>query len=188
MGNVSPEKQFKFQKAKDLHQKGYNIKSIAHQLGAGRKTIRKYIAIDSLKGRELTKSRSMTIFSGFESELLSLYLQETSFLGLFKHIVELGFNGKHTQFCERMNKLINNGKASKTREKGKLPALKPTKTWTTSKLAFMTLSKSGTLKDEDQNFMDFLFLKSPEIRKTAILAKSFKELFAAKKKAVSENG
>lgn len=45
----------------------------------------------------------------------------------------------------------------------------------------MALSKSGTLKEEDQNFLDFLFFKSPEINKTAILANSFKELFAAKK-------
>jgi transposase len=28
----------------------------------------------------------------------------------------LGVNGKYTQFCERMNKLINDGKTAKTRE------------------------------------------------------------------------
>lgn len=181
VGNVSLEKQFKFQKAKELHQKGYSIKSIAEQVGAGRKTIRKYIGTDSLKGREPTESRHMTNFNDYESELLKLYLPTTTFLSLFNHIIGLGFNGKYTQFCERMNKLINDGKTAKTREKVHLPALKPVKTWSTSKLAFMALSKSGTLKEEDQNFMDFLFLKSPEINKTAILANSFKELFAAKK-------
>lgn len=80
-----------------------------------------------------------------------------------------------------MNKLINDGKTAKTREKEHLPALKPVKTWSTSKLAFMALSKSGTLKEEDRNYMDFLFLKSPEIHKTGTLANSFRELFTAKK-------
>gem|GEM_PF-2930910 len=172
VGNVNPEKQFKFEKAKELHQKGYGIKSIADQLGAGRKIIRKYIATDSLKGREPTKSRNMTNFSGFESELLRQYLPTTTFLSLFTHIVEKGFNGKYTQFCERMNKLINDGKTAKTRKKEHLPPLMPVKTWSTSKLAFMALSKSGTLKEEDKNFLDFLFLKSPEINKTAILVSS----------------
>ncbi len=130
----------------------------------------------------------MTNFNDYESELLKLYLPTTTFLSLCNHIIGLGFNGKFTQSCERINKLINDGKTAKTREKVHLPALKPVNTWSTSKLAFMALSKSGTLKEEDQNFIDFIFLKSSEINKTAILAKSFKELFAAKKKAVSENG
>ncbi len=181
VGNVSPERQYKFQKAQELHQKGYSIKSIANQLGAGRKTIRKYIATESLKARKTTTSRNLTNFSGFESELQRLYSSKTTFLSLFDHIVGLGFNGKYTQFCERMNMLINDGKTSKTRDKEHLPALKPVKTWSTSKLAFMALSKRGILKEEDQNFMDFLMLKSPEIHRTFILAKSFKELFAEKK-------
>lgn len=181
VGNVSLEKQYKFQKAKELRQKGYSIKSIANHVGAGRKTIRKYIATQSLKAKETTISRNQTNFSGFESELQRLYSPKTTFLSLFNHIVELGFNGKYTQFCERMNMLINDGKTAKTRQKEHLPALKPVKTWSTSKLAFMALSNKGTLKEEDQNFMDFLFLKSPEIHRTFILANSFKELFAEKK-------
>src|SRR5690606_4866950 len=93
VGNVSPEKQFKFQKAKELHQKGYSIKSIAGQLGAGRKTIRKYIATDSLKGREPTKSRNMTNFSGFVPELLRLCQPTTTFLTLLTILSVWGSTG-----------------------------------------------------------------------------------------------
>ena len=185
VGNVSPERQYKFQKAQELHQKGYSIKSIANQLGAGRKTIRKYIATESLKARKTTTSRNLTNFSGFESELQRLYSSKTTFLSLFDHIVGLGFNGKYTQFCERMNMLINDGKTSKTRDKEHLPALKPVKTWSTSKLAFMALSKRGILKEEDQNFMDFLMLKSPEIHRTFILA-NLQGTFCGKKRRQSQ--
>ncbi|WP_394801515.1 hypothetical protein [Belliella filtrata] len=41
------------QKAKELHQKVQSIKSIAKQLGSGRKTIRKYLASECLISREI---------------------------------------------------------------------------------------------------------------------------------------
>ena len=177
VGKVNPKRQHKFQKSKELHQKGYSIKAIAKQLGASRQTIRKYIDADNLSSREST---SRTNFSSFESELFRLYQKKESFLKIFNQIVRLGYNGKYTHFCERMNKLINDGKNSKTREDVNLPKLRPLKTWSVTKLSFMALSKSGTLKEDDQSFLDLLFLKSPEIKETAILANSFKNLFITK--------
>jgi transposase len=45
----------------------------------------------------------------------------------------------------------------------------------------MALTKGGELKEEDQNYLDFLLKKSPEIKELAILANEFKELFSMKK-------
>lgn len=180
VGNVGPDRQFKFQKARELHQQGYGIKAIAKQLGAGRKTIRKYLASECLVSREINGSRTLTNFSGFESELIKLSQTNTTYLNLFNHITEKGFNGKYSQFCERMNKLINDGKTAKTRENNLLPLLKPVKTWSLSKMAFIALAKAGTLKEEDQKYLDILLQKSPEIKHSTDLAHAFHQLFVAK--------
>jgi transposase len=178
VGTVNPKRQHKFQKAKDLHQKGYSVKAIAKQLGSNRETIRKYIDSDCLSSRE---ARSRTNFNNFESEVLRRSQIKESFLDTFNYIVKLGFNGKYSSFCERMNKLINDGKNARTRVESNLPRLSPIKTWSVTKLSFMALSKSENLKEEDKSFINLLYLKSPEIQKTAILANSFKELFVTKK-------
>ncbi len=180
VGNVGPDRQFKFQKARELHKEGYGIKAIAKQLGAGRKTIRKYLASECLVSREINRSRILTNFCDFESELIKLSQTNTTYLNLFNHITEKGFNGKYSQFCERMNKRGNDGKAAKTRGNKVLPLLRPVKTWSLSKLAFIALAKAGTLKEEDQKYLDILLQKSPEIKNTTDLAHSFRQLFVAK--------
>ncbi|PWJ48797.1 helix-turn-helix resolvase-like protein [Dyadobacter jejuensis] len=142
VGNVGPDRQFKFKKAKELHQKGYSIKAIAKQLGAGRKTIRKYIASECLVSREVIRSRTLTNFCDFESELISLSQSQTTYLNLFNHISENGFDGKYSQFCIRMNKLIDDGKSAKARSNKVRPLLKPIRTWSLSKLAHIALAKT----------------------------------------------
>jgi transposase len=180
VGNVGPDRQFKFQKAKELHQKGYGIKTIAKQLKAGRKTIRKYLASEHLVSREVNRSRTMTNFGDFETDLVRLYKPNTTYLELFNRISEMGFNGKYTQFCQRMNTLINDGETAKTRKDRLLPILKPAKTWSLSKLAFIAMAKTGTLKEEEQKYLDLLLQKSPEIKRSTVMAHSFRQLFVAK--------
>jgi len=180
VGNVSPHRQFKFQKARELHKAGYGIKAIAKQLGAGRGTIRKYLASECLVSREVNRSRTLTNFCDFESELIRFSQTNSTYLNLFNHIIEKGFNGKYGQFCERMNKLGNDGKTPKTRGNKVLPLLRPVKTWSLSKLAFITLARSGTLKEEDQKYLDILLQRSPEIKHSTDLAHSFRQLFVAK--------
>ena len=72
------------------------------------------------------------------------------------------------------------GKTAKTRENNLLPLLKPVKTWSLSKMAFTALAKAGTLKEEDQKYLDILLQKSPEIKHSTDLAHSFHQLFVAK--------
>ena len=58
--------------------------------------------------------------------------------------------------------------------------LQPVKTWSLSKLAFIALAKTGTLKEEEQKYLDLLLQKSPEIKRSTDLAHSFRQLFVAK--------
>ena len=136
VGMINPKRQHKFQKAKELHQKGYSGMAIPKQLGSNRETIRKYIDADYLSSRA---SRSRTNFDSFESEMLRRSQIKESFMDIFNHIVRLGFNGKYSHFCERMNKLINDGKNSRIREESNLQKLSPVKTWSVTKLSFMAL-------------------------------------------------
>lgn len=149
--------------------------------GCGQKDNQKVYCNRKAKKQGNTIFKEFYKLQQFEPELIRLFSSKTTMLSLFDHIVGLGFNGKYTQFCERMNLLINDGHNSKTREKNLLPALKPEKSWSTSKLAFMALAKGGRLKKEDQNYLDFLLKKSLEIKELAMLANEFKELFSIKK-------
>lgn len=176
---VNAERHYKFQQAKELHKQGYSLKAIARQLKAGRKTIRKYIAMEQFKSREVNETHYSTNFSDFQNILLEMYSPDITYLSIFNHVKKLGFNGKYGQFCHRMNQLINDGRTSRSRKSNQLPVLKPVKTWSTSRLSFMALSE-GKLNTEDQAFLDFLFSKSPEIKTTAELAQSFKKLVTRK--------
>jgi transposase len=112
-GNVSTERQFKFEKVKELHEKGYKIKAIARHLNAARRTVRKYIHLVSLPGRENPAvSPTFTNFSNFEAYLLEHYKPGVTYKTLFQAIQNQGFNGKYTSFCERMNKMKEGGGAT----------------------------------------------------------------------------
>ncbi len=180
-GNVSSERQFKFEQVKELHKKGYTIKAIARHLNAGRKTIRKYIHLASLPGRENPAvSPAFTNFNDFEAYLLEHYKPGVTYKTLFQAIQSQGFNGKYTSFCERMNKILKRGRDTfmPSLGGGHLPKLNPIKTWSVSKLAFMALGNADELKEKDREFLEFLYCKSPDIKHT--LALKFKELFHSK--------
>lgn len=182
-GSVSVDRQFKFEKAKELHQKGYKIKAIARHLKAARKTVRKYIHLASLQGKQNPEtSPTYTNFNHFETYLLSQYKPGITFKTLFQAIQDQGFNGKYTSFCERMHKLLKGidftGKAGFT--EGNLLKLSPVKTWTTSKLAFMALGNADKLEAKNREFLNFLYSKSPVLKLTVALALKFKELFQSK--------
>jgi len=183
IGNISSERQFKFEKAKELHQQGYKVKTIARILQAGNKTVRKYIQLDILPSRQSPVNSSQeTNFNRFRSQLIEGFLPEVTYKSLYQSIQQQGFNGKYTQFCENMNRLVKVKTSSDTAKlkRGNLPKLAPIQTWSTSKLAFMALGKENKLKSKDQEFLDFLYNKSPEIKAAADLALRFKELFQNK--------
>ncbi|GAA0894518.1 hypothetical protein GCM10009122_41990 [Fulvivirga kasyanovii] len=183
-GDASAMRQYKFEKAKKLHLQGYKIKAIARILGAGHKTIKKYIQLDMLPSRQppLNYIRQ-TNFMRFTGYLLKECGSDVSYRFLFGAVKQQGYNGSYSQFCKNMSKLIQGEVTShQSREKIlSIPKLASIQTWSTSKLAFMALRERDSLHLVDQEFLDFLYAKSPQIKEDVALAIRFKNLFKNKR-------
>jgi len=97
---------------------------------------------------------------------------------LHKTIVEMGFNGKYTQFCNKMNELKNTQPALRPKSTG--PIL--VKTWSPTRLSLMLYMEPCELKRaDDKDFLKLLFEKYPQMKKMEKLVKGFKNLFKTKK-------
>ena len=126
------QRQMKFEKAKELHQQGYKIKTIAKMLQAAPRTIRKYIQHDEFPRRQAPISQAaLTNFHEFREYLLKFYGKQ-DYLTLYANIRDKGFNGKYTQFCSNMNQYIKPDSDNTS-----LPKLSPIKTWSTSQISFI---------------------------------------------------
>lgn len=169
------ERQLKFEKAKELHQQGCGVKTIAKMLQAGPRTIRKYIQHEEFPQRQAPATkRSLTNFHDFREYLLKFYGKQ-DYQTLHAHICDKGFNGGYTQFCTNMNRYIKPASDSAS-----LPKLAPIKTWSTSKISFMIFQPEDLLRKTDQAFLKFLCKEVPEIKAAAEMAVEFKNLFKNK--------
>ena len=169
----NPEREMKFEKAKELASQGYNLKAIATTLKAHHRTIKKYLASEEFLHRKAPINRKfLTNFYDFKDYLLKSY-HNHDYQTLYASIRTQGFNGKYTQFCHNMNRYIKP-------EKPDLPKLPPIETWSNSKLSFMVLQQEDKLIAEDLDFLNFLYQKVPQIKATAELIKDFKNLFLFK--------
>ena len=168
------ERLMKFEKAKELAEKGYSLKAIAKILNAHRRTIKKYIRSEELPRRQASLNpRYMTNFFQFRDFLFEHY-KDQDYQTLYANIRARGFNGKYTQFCHNMNRFIRP-------ENPALPRLPPIDTWSTSRITFMVLQQQEKLTLKDRDFLDFLFHKAPRIKAAAELTRDFKNLFLDKK-------
>jgi len=132
----------KFEKAKELHQQGYKIKTIAKMLQAGPRTIRKYIQHDEFPKRQAPVSQTtMTNFHEFREYLVKFYGTQ-DYLSLSKNIRDQGFNGKDTQFCSNMNQFIKS-----VSDDPFLPKLPPIKTWSTEDFLYGITARRLIKKD-----------------------------------------
>lgn len=175
-----PERQMKFEKAKELAGQGYSLKAIARILGAHRRTVRKYIRAGEFPRRQTPLNpRYMTNFFEFKDYLFEFY-KDLDYMTLYANIRKQGFNGKYTQFCHNMNRFIKP-------EKPGLPRLPPIETWSTSRISFMVLQQEDKLSPKDRNFLNFLYQKDPQIKDTAELARDFKNLFLDKAEGTLQN-
>ena len=183
-GNVSLQRQFKFEKAKELYSKGYGIGPIAKHLNASRRSIRKYIRLDVLPARtEPVYSQLISNFDKFRQYLSANYKPGiTTYRQLHQTIVANGFNGKYSSFCDRMNQLVKGGEMQFVSQNANI-ALKPLpdiKIWSITKLSFMALSDVDKLNVTDKEFLDFLYSSSSMISEASELASQFKKLFHTK--------
>ena len=179
--NISIDKQHKFENVKDLYSKGISIRQIARTVRLTRITVRKYITIEQLVKRQ---SRTTTNLDAFIDFLIQDDNRVKTYRELHKTIVEMGFNGKYTQFCCKMNEVYNMQPSLRPKSTG--PIL--VKTWSPTRLSIMLYMELDELKrDEDKDFLKLLFEKCPQIEKIEKLVKGFKKLFIAKEDGMLKN-
>lgn len=103
---------------------------------------------------------------------------------LHKTIIEMGFNGRYTQFCCKMNEIYNMQHSLRPKSTG--PIL--VKTWSPTRLSLMLYMELDELKrDDDKDFLKLLFEKCPQIEKMENLVKGFKKLFIAEEDGMLKN-
>ncbi|MGY0035129.1 ISL3 family transposase [Pedobacter sp. NJ-S-72] len=155
--NISVDRLHKFEKVKELRSNGVAIKQIARTTKLARGTVRKYILMEQLGKRQ---SRTSTNLEAFLDFLLQEHNRNKTYRELHKTIMQMGFNGKYTQFCAKMNDLYNTQS---------LPRLKPLypvpiKTWSPTRLSLMLYMEPDQLKgNDDKDFLKLLFEKLPQI-------------------------
>ena len=179
--NISIDKQYKFEKVKDLYSKGVSIRQIAKTVKLTRITVRKYTTMEQLVKRQ---SRTTTNLDAFIDFLIQEDNRVKTYRELHKTIIEMGFNGRYTQFCCKMNEVYNMQPSLRPKSTG--PIL--VKTWSPTRLSIMLYMELDELKrDEDKDFLKLLFEKCPQIEKMEKLVKGFKKLFIAKEDGMLKN-
>jgi transposase len=173
--NSNPELLLRFSKVKELKDKGYTIRAISRSLGITRTTIRKYLIMDFLPKKTGSRSTNFDAYQGF-------LLQETNagrlYTDLYADIVNLGFNGGYTQFCNNMNILFKSSKMTRPYRKADPSIIK---TWSAGKLSFLLQKERAKLTTEDKKFLSQLCRQYPIVNQTAKQVKQFKKLFQDKK-------
>lgn len=179
--NISIDKQHKFEKVKELYSKGIAIRQIARTVKLARGTVRKYVTMEQLVKRQ---SRTTTNLDAFIDFLIQEDNRGNTYRELHKTIIEMGFNGKYTQFCCKMNEIYDMQPSLRPKPTG--PAL--VKTWSPTRLSLMLYMEPDELKrDDDKDFLKLLFEKSPQIAKMEKLVKGFKKLFIVKEDGMLKN-
>ena len=179
--NINPKRQHKFDNVKQLHEKGYSLKAIARTVKSHRHTVKKYINLEKLPKKQ---SRLSTNFDAFQAFLLHAGNTEKTYKVLHQMISSKGFTGGYSQFCNNMNDLY---KRHKVTSKSSPVKLVPIKTWSAIKLSLMVYKDKNELKNEDRQFLELLYHKSPQIRQTGELVRSFKILFQSKEDGSLKN-
>lgn len=172
--DISVDKQHKFEKVKELHAQGFSIRQIATAVNVSRVTIRKYLNMEHLSTRE---SRNSTNLDAFISFLILEDNRNKTYRELHQTIATMGFNGKYSQFCHKMNHIC--AIQPSFRKKDTFPV--PIKTWSPTRLSLMLYMEPDQLQcTDDLKFLKLLFEKCPEIKQMGQFVKNFKKLYQCK--------
>lgn len=173
---VNVKRQYIFEKVKELRQAGKSIKSIAKTLKAHRQTVKKYINADEYPKRE---SKHNIQFDSYIEYLIHESNQGKIKKELHQNIVNMGFKGKYSQFCFNFNRLSEEKFSGLSSGKSITP-LTPIRTWSPARLSMMLYMDSKQLNTYDNEFLNLLLNKYPEIKQLEQLVKNFKDLFINK--------
>ena len=173
--NIGAHKQYLFDKVKELYANGITLRQIARITNLDRKTVARYVSMEKLEKRQSSNSTNLESFINY---LLSEGNHGKTYRELHNTIVQMGFNGKYTQFCHKMNEVYNMPGLSRMKYKAQVVVAK---TWSPTQLSLMLYRESKHLKEDDKEFLELLFEKLPQIKQMEQLIKDFKQLFLIKK-------
>ncbi|HFK5535976.1 TPA: ISL3 family transposase [Elizabethkingia anophelis] len=172
--NIDVARQHKFDKVKELYSTGITLRQIARITKLARGTVRKYVLMEQLEKRQ---SRSSTNLEAFINFLLQEENRGKTYRELHKSIVQMGFNGKYTQFCCKMNEVYSMQPFTRTKPEAPIVV----KTWSPTKLSIMLYMESEDIQgNEDRDFLKLLLETLPQIKQLEQLVKGFKQLFVVK--------
>jgi hypothetical protein len=173
--DINVQKQYRFEKTKELRLAGHSIRSISRTLKISRVTIERYLGLEKLSKRQNTRSTNLDAFRSFlfsESSSLKTYKQ------LYQSILEMGFNGKYSRFCQNMNDIWELDPSLRIQNTGDAA---PIKSWSPTQLSLMLYMEQDQLVNKDDaNFLKLLFKECPEIKLVGELVRKFKTLFIIK--------
>lgn len=179
--SIGVHKQYLFDKVKELHANGITLRQIGRITNLARSTVRRYVLMEKLEKRQ---SRNSTNLEAFINYLLSEENHGKTYRELHKAIVQMGFNGKYTQFCHKMNEVYNMPGLGRVKYETQIVVAK---TWSPTRLSLMLYMESKYLKGDDKEFLELLFEKLPQIKQMEQLIKGFKQLFLIKKDGMLKN-
>lgn len=178
--NISASRQHKFDEVKALKSEGLSLRRIAKITKLARGTVRNYMDLERLGKRQ---SRTSTNLDAFISFILQEDNRGKTYKELHEAIIQMGFNGKYTQFCYNLKQVYSTQPFLRT--KSTAPIL--VKTWTPTRLALMLYMEPEQLKGDDNKFLEILFDKMPQVKQLALLVRTFKNLFVAKEDGTLRN-
>ena len=174
LSDNSVDRQHKFEKVKELHTKDFSVREIARVVNGSRVTIRKYLNMECLSKRE---SRNSTNLDAFIDFLTQENNNHKTYRELYQTIATMGFNGKYSQFCHKMNHISKSQTSFRKREISSTPI----KTWSPTRLSLMLYMEPDQLqRTDDKEFLKLLFEKYPEIKQMGQYVKDFKKLYQCK--------
>jgi hypothetical protein len=163
-----------FDKIKELHQEGRSIKSISKTLKTHRQTVKKYIKAEEYPKYEGKRTSNFDTFQDYLSQENNRIKTRRE---LYQTIIQMGFNGRYTSFCDNLNKLWKGTFPTKNKA---IVVPKPIVTWSTSKLSMMLYKNADQMNSYDNEFLNLLYENHPEIKHMEQLVKRFKDLFKNK--------
>ena len=163
-----------FDKIKELHQEGRSIKSISKSLKTHRQTVKKYIKAEEYPKYEGKRTSNFDMFQDYLSQENNRIKTRRE---LYQTIIQMGFNGRYTSFCDNLNNLWKGTFPTKNKA---IVVPKPIVTWSTSKLSMMLYENADQMNSYDKEFLNLLFENHPEIKHMEQLIKRFKDLFKYK--------
>jgi len=161
------ERIFKLQEIKKLHASGTPIRTIARIVKMSRNTVRKYIYLDEPPSKNGPGSEILNFADYFKERINECPGIEV--MQLWKEIRRKGYTGSRSVVYEFLKNY------TRSRNKANRPFI-PRQSWSAAKVSLLLYKAGKELSSSDQNLLNFLKEKSPDINIAIDLVQALKTI------------